>query len=297
MFTPKTILLPVDLSAGSHPALGYAAAFGRHYGATILLQNVQDAELPPNLMSLPDQLISGRDSEWLRTLKHEMNSRAQDEQLRGLGVETIFSGGPTAETILQVAKDRQCDLIVMEATTQVRSRSEYLGSTAEAVVAASPVPVLLVRSVQRHFIFQKEGVSQIALNRIMLATGFEDGDHTARELAIDLARQFSSRLSVVTVMEQVSLLRALLPGTAVKFEETFRENAESSFRALQARAAGLTVERSIRDGAVYREVVHAAVESEADLLVIGASPKSSSMLGTNAERITRLAPCPVLIVC
>jgi nucleotide-binding universal stress UspA family protein len=184
----------------------------------------------------------------------------------------------------------------MEATARIRTRSEHLGSTAEAVLASSNVPVLLVRSAQRHFVLQTQTGPEIALNRIVLATAFEEKDQHARMMAIDLAGQFSSKLAVVTVMEQISLLRTLLPGTAVKYEETFRENAESAFRALEAQAPGLKIERIVRDGTAYREIVHYSAETEADLLVIGASAKGSWMLGSNAERVARLAPCPILIV-
>ncbi len=296
MFSPKSILVPVDLYSESHTALRYTAALSRHYRARVILHNVQDAELPPNLMTLPERLISGHDAEWLRELKRQMTTRCSDELLKGLMVEAGFSGGVPHEEILRAAHQRGSDLIVMEATARPRPRREVLGSTAEAVVASSDLPVLVVRPVQHGFVFQTPAGGQIALGRILLATEFEESDQRARSLAIDLTRQFSSRLSVLTVMERVGLLRALLPGSAAKYEETFRENAESAFRAMESQAAGLVVEKVIREGSVYQEVVRHAMERETDLIVLGTVRKGPGLLGSNAERIVRLAPCPTLLV-
>jgi nucleotide-binding universal stress UspA family protein len=52
-------------------------------------------------------------------------------------------------------------------------------------------------------------------------------------------------------------------------------------------------------GHPVRDIVNLAGEIEADLLVIGATGHSAvneRMVGSRADRIVQLAPCPVLVV-
>jgi nucleotide-binding universal stress UspA family protein len=52
-------------------------------------------------------------------------------------------------------------------------------------------------------------------------------------------------------------------------------------------------------GHAVRDIVRLATEMQADLLVIGATGHSQfyeRMLGSRADRLVHLAPCPVLVV-
>jgi nucleotide-binding universal stress UspA family protein len=52
-------------------------------------------------------------------------------------------------------------------------------------------------------------------------------------------------------------------------------------------------------GHAVRDIVRLATEIKADLLVIGATGHSQfyeRMLGSRADRLVHLAPCPVLVV-
>ncbi len=61
------------------------------------------------------------------------------------GVETEVLEGRPAEAILEVAKDRQVDLIVMGAQGQGTLSSLLLGSQSRKVINHAPCPVLIVR--------------------------------------------------------------------------------------------------------------------------------------------------------
>jgi nucleotide-binding universal stress UspA family protein len=79
------------------------------------------------------------------------------------------------------------------------------------------------------------------------------------------------------------------------------EAAEASFAKLTARpeCQGLVIERLSRDGIPAREIIRAAREVEADLVVIGAHGATGLreiLYGTTAEGVVRGAPCPVLSV-
>ena len=66
-----------------------------------------------------------------------------------------------------------------------------------------------------------------------------------------------------------------------------------------ARARGCKVNTELRTGVAAREIVAAAKEHEADLVVIanhGHSNIHRLLIGSVADRVLRMAPCPVLAV-
>ncbi len=70
------------------------------------------------------------------------------EKAREMGVTAegvCFELGPPAEGIIQTAKERNCDLIVMSSHGRRGLRRLMLGSVASEVVGTSSIPVLIVR--------------------------------------------------------------------------------------------------------------------------------------------------------
>ena len=121
----------------------------------------------------------------------------------------------------------------------------------------------------------------------------------ALELALALARQKSSELHLVSVME-IDYMPEFVEDVR---QETGR--AARRFHGVLQRARALA-ERSdvkllthILTGHPVRDIVKLAAEIEADLLVIGATGHSAlyeRMIGSRADRIVQLAQCPVLVV-
>jgi nucleotide-binding universal stress UspA family protein len=61
----------------------------------------------------------------------------------------------------------------------------------------------------------------------------------------------------------------------------------------------LTVVREIRQGSPFLEIIRYAKENNIDLIVLGTHGRSGLahvLLGSVAERVVRIAPCPVLTV-
>ena len=67
----------------------------------------------------------------------------------------------------------------------------------------------------------------------------------------------------------------------------------------QARGKGLTARAALRTGVPYREILDLVADERADLVVIGTHGRGGidrALLGSVADRVVRLAPCPVLTV-
>jgi nucleotide-binding universal stress UspA family protein len=65
------------------------------------------------------------------------------------------------------------------------------------------------------------------------------------------------------------------------------------------KGSNIQIETSQRLGTPYEEIVKVAKEREVDLIVIatyGYTGLKHFLLGSTAERVVRIAPCPVLVV-
>ena len=121
----------------------------------------------------------------------------------------------------------------------------------------------------------------------------------ALALAVSIARQNMATLHLVCVEEIPPMPEYLeeireAKGTAARRFHTVVESA----RRL-ARASGLEPQVHILSGHPVRVIVDLASNVGADLMVIGATGHSAlyeRLIGSRADRIVQLAPCPVLVV-
>lgn len=136
-----------------------------------------------------------------------------------------------------------------------------------------------------------------AFHRILVPTDFSVPAERAWALAQRLARAADAELVLVHVVSG----RASPLGRAGPAPEAVRKWAIEELEdcAGKARAQGLRVRVTLRTGAAYREIVALAREGEADLIVLatlGRGGIGRALLGSVADRVVRLAPCPVLTV-
>lgn len=120
-----------------------------------------------------------------------------------------------------------------------------------------------------------------------MPTDFSVPAERAWALAQRLARAADAELVLVHVVS----------GSAEAVRKWAAEELEDC--AGTARAGGLRVRVALRTGVAYREIVALARADEADLIVVatlGRGGIARALLGSVADRIVRLAPCPVLTV-
>jgi nucleotide-binding universal stress UspA family protein len=121
----------------------------------------------------------------------------------------------------------------------------------------------------------------------------------ALSFALKIAGQNSSELHMVSVEE--------IPYMPEYIEEVREETgiAARRFHAVLQRARAMAEEHHVKlqthllAGHPVRDIIELAAELGVDLLVIGATGHSAlyeRMIGSRADRIIQLAPCPVLVV-
>jgi nucleotide-binding universal stress UspA family protein len=140
-------------------------------------------------------------------------------------------------------------------------------------------------------------------HRIVVPTDFSGCSEEAWKLARRLAAAPGSELVLAHVLTEVPLYGegVLNIETARKVREGARHWAETTLEDWvgKARAEGLSARSTILTGVPHQEIVALAQDERADLVVIGTRGRGGinrALLGSVADRVVRLAPCPVLTV-
>ena len=140
------------------------------------------------------------------------------------------------------------------------------------------------------------------IRTILVPIDFSACSSVALDQAIELARQLSARL-VLLHSYQVSVPLAPAPYLSIPpaFVETLRKGASAELEQLakRAAAAGVPCESRVSNDTTVGAILELAESLPADLIVMGTHGHTGLkhvVLGSTAERIVRLAPCPVLTV-
>jgi universal stress protein A len=137
--------------------------------------------------------------------------------------------------------------------------------------------------------------------RILCATDFSDTAEAAWEVACDLARTHQAQLVLVHAFIELPVYPEVAVASVQRVWEEQRLWVQQALdqRVEAANARGLTARAVLKTGPAPEAVVDAATEERADLIVIGTHGRTGLtrlVIGSVAERVVRIAPCPVLIV-
>ena len=139
--------------------------------------------------------------------------------------------------------------------------------------------------------------------RLLLPTDFSPSSARAEAEAVRLARRLESQIVVLHVVTEMHMY-----GTGrVKVAELLAVRAArltAARRALQDRITDLRSRRLrvrgvLRSGSAHRQIVATARRERCAMIVMGTRGRGRVarwLLGSTAERVIRLAPCPVMTV-
>lgn len=135
-----------------------------------------------------------------------------------------------------------------------------------------------------------------ALRRIVCAVDFDTNSMAALGIARRLAEQNQAKLSVIHVVPPTDPLMISAPLVAQRRYDDAREHLAEIGRT---ESAGVQLETVLKSGHIADEIIGAAYELQADLLVMATHGRTGVprlVLGSVAERVLREAPCLVLTV-
>jgi nucleotide-binding universal stress UspA family protein len=144
MATFNNILVPTDFSTHADHALKVALQLVKDFGASITLLYAYEnpALVYPGFAIAPLDLLTPIENAARAELEHALTELQKDVP----GAKAVLRRGYPSEEILHAAQELNIDLIVMGTHGRRGLSHALLGSVAERVVRASPVPVLTVRA-------------------------------------------------------------------------------------------------------------------------------------------------------
>ena len=148
MKTIRQILVPTDFSEPSRAALDYAAELARPFEASVDVLHVWEVPLfmpPASLLNAGVTNTSFLEA-YRKSAEDAVAQFAADAKQRGVVVRAFFAElGPPAFTIVEFARARDYDVIVLGTHGRTGLSRALIGSVAERVVRHAACPVLTVR--------------------------------------------------------------------------------------------------------------------------------------------------------
>ncbi len=145
----------------------------------------------------------------------------------------------------------------------------------------------------------------LPLKKILCPTDFSKPSYQALGVATELASHFYAQLYLVHIVPLVPVTAdATVPLSVdiTAYRTTLEASAKKQLQKLCQRRVPKRVKSCtpmVATGYTADEIIHIAKEEKVDLIVIGTRGLTGLrhlLLGSTAERVIQLAPCPVLTV-
>ena len=143
----RTILHPTDFSRASAPAFKRAVQMAKDNRAQLLILHVL-APASPMLMTdgyVPPKVYDDMEAAARAEAHKQLRRLVEKAKHSGARVKPILLEGIAHERIIQAARSRKADLVVIGTHGRTGFARFFLGSVASRVLAISPCPVLTVR--------------------------------------------------------------------------------------------------------------------------------------------------------
>jgi nucleotide-binding universal stress UspA family protein len=284
------VVIAIDFSERSIAAAQWVARVFAPKSELVLVHALQ---LPERPRFLGDRFaLRAEDVETCR-----MGARARLRQLgqqigRGLVWEEIRSGRPDDQVLL-VAQDYDADLIVTGSHRDRPGLWNRLGSTADRILNAACVPVLVVH-----------GAPRSVPRSLLVAVDDSEVANTVIERARVLARELGAKGKVAHVLPQGTIDRLLSAGEVNAYDlrviEAEKQLVEATQNWLETQLGlqdSLTAAVLVGDAA--ETILHEARKLGSELILLGKERRSSLsrlLLGSVAGAVIRGANCPVLVI-
>ena len=278
----ERILLPIDFSPRTQAALPYAKTIACRFRASVTALHVlQPVNLALELTGdgggpvVQEVLEHQRDC-----LKEKLESFCAGAH-RSIEVHHVLEEGDPAVTIIEYARSRAFDLIVIPTRGCGAFRRLFLGSVTLSVLRHAPCPVLTTEHTE-NALYNGEW----ELKHVLCALNDELETEPALHWAWDLASIFGARLSVVQTGHSFAPARE--PNRKTK------EKLQTMLAGAGIRVHGMHV----LDGSMPHVIRSVTQAVPIDLVVIGHEARGGFSTSDKIDpyTIVRESPCPVVSV-
>ncbi|KRE79555.1 universal stress protein [Arthrobacter sp. Soil763] len=262
-------------------AVALASAMARAQGAHLDLVHVVDRNTPyvalnpqGNRVSVAEQSVLTAERKGMALVPEGLEARFHVRQADS------FAAG-----LIDAAKEYRAGLIVVGAARAGLFKRYTVGSVANALLHASPVPVALAPRGYRN---------TEAVTRLTLAVG----QRTGADAAIDVAIESAERRGVP--LRLVSLVELDAEGDGGENVNAAHVHANTVLKAAAGRLpAGHHVSVEVAHGRSIEEAIDDLEWDDREILIVGSSrlaEKNKLFLGSTANKVLRALPVPMVVV-
>lgn len=281
------ILCPVDLSDISQTALQHAAVVAGWYHSQVTVLHVCN----PIVVPATDWARAGLDMSAMLTDDERRELVAKvDTCVKQAGIgqaDVVVEHGPPAKQILAAATSLPADLIVIGTHGASGFEHLMLGSITEKVLRQAQCPVLTVPPRTR-------ATSTMPFARILCPVDFSESSLAALDAAVSMTAKGGADLTVLYALDWPSEdFGPFTPEYRLDIERSAREELSRLVAARHAPRAHL----QLASGKAYREILAAAADGKADVIVMGVHGRNAldlMLFGSTTNQVVRRATCPVL---
>lgn len=284
----KTIVMATDLSPAWDEIVACAGEFKALGCSEIILTH-----------AITVLFLSGMEGRLREEARQKLAIQKAKLEAQGFTVGIEIPTGLPAHSLNEVARCCGADLIVVGSHGKSLWREAVLGCVTCAVLHHIEYPTLLLN------VRLKEGMSAGScrlqatnlLRHVLFPTDFSEISGRAGDYVTRLAPRGISQVTVLHALD--------VPGGEVYpqgFQEMAEAKAQVSLKAMQVRLqeAGIPVVHPVYDpGHPVPAVVRILNSQDVSLIIMGTQGKGyikEIFLGSVAHNVTRMAPCPVLLI-
>jgi len=242
-------------------------------------------------------LFRGFDQKLANQMREEARLHFEDweKELGRQGIRAIHRveiGSPEGK-VLEISCAEEVDLIITGRQRHVPADAIYLGGTSMGVLRRTAIPVLVCKHGPAEAACEMPGAS--VYERVLYATDFSE-DSLCGLKFLQRLRGATARVDVVHVMTEQDLRRGS--------EEELRAEEGECRRRLEGicaelRALGMEAEPHLLAGAIADEVLRAAADHHASLILMGTKGRhgvKEIWLGSASHRVAEGSSLPVILV-
>lgn len=294
----RNILLATDGSAHAEEAASFLASLPRIEKLNLTVLTVID------IPYVNDSFLSG---DWMvAAIDHEKALAAEGYKR----IEKLFEGteatlrrvvreGTRADTIVELAKTLQADLVVLGARGHSTVARLLLGSTSDYVATHAPCSVLVVRPRGERSADARPSGAIPAKHPLKIAIGYE-GSRIAESALEEISEVNWGPGAEFQVVSVVSYLAGLFHETDVNFEAIRKAATVAAEKAAEQlhKRVPYTQAHIIENPHSGEGLVKFAEDQQCDLIAVGETPRNvfgRFLLGSVSRFVLRHAPCSVWI--
>jgi nucleotide-binding universal stress UspA family protein len=135
--------------------------------------------------------------------------------------------------------------------------------------------------------------------KILIATDGSKRTQNAVEMGLKIATEQHSKVYAVYVVDTVTFTSIPMDVTWENMYQLLKDEGEDAVKAVKDGAPGADVETHVLEGNPAIEITKFAADNDVDLIIMGTLGKSGIdriLLGSTAEKVIRIANCPVLVI-